>query len=58
MYILLSICFIYNIYTLFMLLYIFYILHKTNYNLIFCASFSCNSMPCNGCLALHGVNPN
>ena len=24
----------------------------------FCVSFSCNSMPCRGCSALHGVNPN
>ena len=23
----------------------------------FCVSFSCNSMPCSGCSALHGVNP-
>ena len=23
----------------------------------FCTSFSCNSIPCSGCLALHGVNP-
>ena len=27
------------------------------YNL-FCASFSCNSMPRSGCSALHEVNPN
>ena len=26
--------------------------------LIFRASVSCNSMPCSGCSALHGVNPN
>ena len=24
----------------------------------FFASFFCNSMPCSGCSALHGVNPN
>ena len=24
----------------------------------FCVSFSCNSMPCSGCSALHEVNPN
>ena len=24
----------------------------------FFASFSCNSMPCSSCSALHGVNPN
>ena len=24
----------------------------------FCGSSSCNSMPCSGCSALHGVNPN
>ena len=26
--------------------------------LIFCASFSCNSMPCSGYSTLHGVNHN
>ena len=26
-------------------------------NMIMCASFSCNFMPCSGCSALHGVNP-
>ena len=25
---------------------------------LFCASYSCNSMPCNGCSASHRVNPN
>ena len=28
------------------------------YALIFCASFSCNFIPCSGCSALHGVNRN
>ena len=28
------------------------------YAVIFCASFSCNSIPRSGCSALHEVNPN
>ena len=34
------------------------LIHSTKFLSSFCASFSCNSMPCSGCSALHEENPN